>query len=166
MKYYTFKNVYDEKYMCELHPVLTGIFYAVIVPWLHYMGIKPMITRTKDLIQPDYATTKIHMDCRAMDIRTKDWPKGLAQEFERDLNLIFAHKYGAISIKSGVKVFALVHDGTEEHLHIQVRRNLDKYIFLEDFFNKWVVNGTFERINEKYKQYRSDTTDCTLCTDS
>lgn len=135
-QFFSFKYRKDYRLMCSLHPVLAGLFVGYMVPWLMSRGVDPVVTRTVDKIIRGVSETNIHADCRAMDIRTRDWPKGMAKACEIRFNLLFAEKYGAVSSKNGERVFAVYHEGTAEHLHIQVLRGLPYDALLQDW-SEW-----------------------------
>ena len=134
---YKFKHKEDEKMFHELHPVLKGLFVMCVVPWLNQMGVDPVVvTRTVDSKIEGVSMSEIHADFRAIDIRSKNFPKGLAEAFEIKFNAAFAQLYGAVGSLTGTRRFVLYErsdDKKTEHLHLQTLKGLPYNAFLEDY---------------------------------
>ena len=128
-----FKDTIDEARFFNVHPVLAGLFLGCVIPWLNMMGVeRPVVTSTIRGRLP-WSKSDTHLEGRAIDVRVKDWPDGLAEAFESKFNTMFAEKYGAIGSQTGSKRFVVLHGfGDKRHLHIQVRRGLAFNALLED----------------------------------
>lgn len=107
-----------------LHPKMQEIAEEM-VEWLLGKGIDPEITETVTTLKEDAAIGRVsdsHRKGRAIDIRTRNWPRPLVKIFETH----FEKKYGslgAIGATTGVPNFLLFHDiGHGEHYHAQLNK--------------------------------------------
>ena len=125
----SFKYTKDSRLFLCLHPVLVYIFLTIVKPVLESEGIIEItITRTCDEMIDGISKTDIHSTGRALDIRTKNWFTDFSPEnaeikkkrIEKILNKELSERFGAVSRRTGKKVFAYYHIGTAEHLHLQI----------------------------------------------
>lgn len=138
-----FKYEKDRELFFCLHPVLLSIYFGVVVPTFKEFGIKKItITRTCDEKIKGISMTDVHRSGRAIDIRTRDMFLEFSKEngeikkkqLEKRLNDELAKEFGAVSMRTGKKVFALYHNGTEEHLHLQITDLPINYIQQRGFY--------------------------------
>lgn len=66
------------------------------------------------------ASSKTHVEGRALDISVKGWSDQDLSELEAEINLLFK-QYGAISYKTGRSRPIVIHNGTAPHIHLQSR---------------------------------------------
>ncbi|MBM3328205.1 MAG: hypothetical protein FJY67_01870 [Calditrichaeota bacterium] len=69
------------------------------------------------IFRPQTTDSGVHATWRGVDIRTRDWPEGVAETLAREVNQIFRYDVSRPQMKT-----ALVHDvGQGTHLHLQVK---------------------------------------------
>jgi len=121
-----FKDKQTASEIDKINPKLKKILQHM-AEWIRAKGFRFVIT---DLLSEELEDKKLkrvstsHLEGRAADIRVRDWPLPLREEFER----YFENRYSreaAISKKSGKPNLIEIHDnGNGIHCHIQIRKGL------------------------------------------
>jgi len=118
-----FKNEKDIKLFYCLHPALILIFADLNNYAYEKHKIELTITSTISTIEEDIAlgrTSNSHLECRAIDIRTKGIDAFIISDLVQYINgKLEYQKYRYVS-KSGKSRLAYFHVGSEEHIHLAI----------------------------------------------
>jgi hypothetical protein len=117
-------NVKDDKEMFDLlliHPVLLFLFSDVNL-YCYEERLPLVITRVVDERIPGVSVSDTHGEGRAIDISVNGWSDYDISKFVKKFNKKYSKKYGAFSYSDGKPRFAVYHDGTAMHIHLQIRR--------------------------------------------
>lgn len=120
-----FKDKETQHEFIKISTTLKDILFDMSL-WLERKGITLVVT---DLLSEKGEDEKLqrvsrsHQEGRAADIRVRDWPAEMRDEFEKHFEKKYSH-VAAISKETGLPNLILIHEYPNQgiHAHVQVRR--------------------------------------------
>jgi len=122
-KHYTFKYPEDMGDLLLIKPVLLYVFSMINIYCLS-KGLPLQVTRVIGEKIPNVSISTSHAEGRAMDLSVKGWSLGEVDSFVDYFNEKFSWKYGAVSFSDGKARLIVYHFGTEKHIHVQCRKDV------------------------------------------
>ena len=118
-----FKNEKDIKLFHCLHPALILIFADLNNYAFEKYGINLTVTQTISTIEEDIALNRVsnsHLECRAIDIRTKDIDAFIISDLVQYINGKLEYQKYRYMSNGGKSRLAYFHVGNEEHIHLAI----------------------------------------------